>query len=261
MPFASNDGVRIHYEVEGDGPALVLHHGFSGTLRHWYANGYVAALQTSYRLILVDARGHGESDKPHDPASYALNTRVEDVFTILDDLGIDRSLWCGFSMGGNVAYGALATAPQRIQAAAILAADPFPYDTTEWNTQIAWLEQGMAYFVDHVEAARDPYPPEDREQLLASDPQAFIASKEDTRDWPGVADSFAATTVPTLLIGGENDPMHPLIKRAAESNGHAAFVSLPGIDHINTLRHSELTLPHVEPFLARAVVETASPST
>ena len=69
-----NEGVRIHYELEGDGPALVLHHGFSGSLRHWYMNGYVEALRRTYRLILVDARGHGESDKPHDPASYALAT-------------------------------------------------------------------------------------------------------------------------------------------------------------------------------------------
>lgn len=260
MAFARNDGVRIHYEVEGDGPALVLHHGFSGSLRHWYMNGYVEALRHTYRLILVDARGHGESDKPHDSASYALDTRVQDVFTILDELGVDRTLWCGFSMGGNVVYGALAMAPQRIQAAAILAADPFPYNTTEWNTQIAWLEQGMEHYADQIEATRDPYPAEERAQLLENDPAALIASKQDTRDWPGVADGFRSITVPTLLIGGESDPLYPLITRAAESNPQAAFISLPGIDHINTLRRSDLTLPHVEPFLARAEVEAASPS-
>ena len=57
MAFAINDGVRIHYEVEGHGPALVLHHGFSGSLRHWYMNGYVEALQDVYRLVLIDHEG------------------------------------------------------------------------------------------------------------------------------------------------------------------------------------------------------------
>lgn len=59
MPYADHQGTRIHYEVEGDGPPLVLQHGFTGNLKRWYSFGYVAALKSNYRLILVDARGHG----------------------------------------------------------------------------------------------------------------------------------------------------------------------------------------------------------
>ena len=79
MPYADNQSTRIHYQVEGDGPPLVLQHGFTGNLMRWYSFGYVSALQSSYRLVLVDARGHGQSDKPHDPAAYALPRRVGDV--------------------------------------------------------------------------------------------------------------------------------------------------------------------------------------
>ncbi len=69
MPYADNEGVRIFYEVVGDGPPLVLQHGMMMSLRRWSMAGYVDALKSKYRLILIDARGHGQSDKPHDPAA------------------------------------------------------------------------------------------------------------------------------------------------------------------------------------------------
>ena len=69
MLYAHNQGVRIHFTVEGEGPPLVLQHGFASSLQTWYITGYVEALQSDYQLILVDARGHGGSDKPHDPAA------------------------------------------------------------------------------------------------------------------------------------------------------------------------------------------------
>ena len=65
MPYANNHGIRLHYQVEGAGPPLVLQHGFSDSLESWYEMGYVTPLKQDYRLILIDARGHGASDKPH----------------------------------------------------------------------------------------------------------------------------------------------------------------------------------------------------
>jgi pimeloyl-ACP methyl ester carboxylesterase len=70
MAFANNKGIRIHYEVEGDGPPLVIQHGYSDSIETWYELGYVDALKGTHRLILVDARGHGASDKPYDTAAY-----------------------------------------------------------------------------------------------------------------------------------------------------------------------------------------------
>jgi pimeloyl-ACP methyl ester carboxylesterase len=64
MPYVIHQGVQIHYQVEGEGPPLVLQHGFTQSLKSWHMAGYVNALQSHYRLILIDARGHGASDKP-----------------------------------------------------------------------------------------------------------------------------------------------------------------------------------------------------
>ncbi len=61
--------------IEGEGPALVLQHGFTESVVDWYEAGYIEALKPNYRLILIDARGHGSSDKPHDPDAYVLNRR------------------------------------------------------------------------------------------------------------------------------------------------------------------------------------------
>ena len=69
MPYVNNHGVNIHYQVDGEGPDLVLLHGFTGTLESWRWTGYVEQLHDDFRLILVDARGHGDSDKLRDLAS------------------------------------------------------------------------------------------------------------------------------------------------------------------------------------------------
>src|SRR4051794_35255926 len=100
MPYASNGGVRIHYHLDGNGagPPLVLQHFFGGSVEDWHDAGYVAALGGDYRLILIDARGHGLSDKPRDPDAYAFARMADDVVAVLDDLGHDRAHFYGYSM-------------------------------------------------------------------------------------------------------------------------------------------------------------------
>lgn len=125
MPFADNGGVRIHYEVEGQGPTLVLHHGFTGNLKRWYLYRYVEALRNDYELVLVDARGHGTSDKPHDPSAYTLAARVGDVIAVLDDLNcVSASFW-GYSMGGRIGFGLAKHAPDRVMALVVGGQHPY----------------------------------------------------------------------------------------------------------------------------------------
>lgn len=112
MPFAWNDEVKIHYRVEGKGTPLVIHHGLSGYADSWRAAGYFEPLE-DYRLILLDARGHGESSKPHSPEDYAMKHMVGDVVAVLDQLGIDKSFYWGFSQGGRVGLSTCKYAPER----------------------------------------------------------------------------------------------------------------------------------------------------
>lgn len=104
MPFANNQGARIHDQRVGSGPALVLHHGTFGSGADWADLGYVDALKEDHLLILLDSRGHGESDKPHDPAAYDLGLLALDALALLDDLSIRKSDYFGYSLGGWIGF-------------------------------------------------------------------------------------------------------------------------------------------------------------
>jgi pimeloyl-ACP methyl ester carboxylesterase len=108
--FTSFDGVGIAYDVLGDGPDVLMHHGFaSSSATNWVRPGVAAAVAAAgHRVVLIDARAHGESDKPHDPAAYANGAMVKDVQALLDLLDIDPVDVVGYSMG---AYVALSLAP------------------------------------------------------------------------------------------------------------------------------------------------------
>lgn len=111
MPYAENQGVRIHYRVEGAGPPLLLQHGFAGSLEAWREFGYVAALRHDYQCILLDARGHGSSDKPHNPSAYDLPSRVGDIVAVLDALRLPKAHFFGYSMGGWIGFGLAWSSP------------------------------------------------------------------------------------------------------------------------------------------------------
>ena len=120
MPFATSaDGTRVYYELEGEGPAVVLQHGTGGSGQSWRDRGLVEAMKDRFQLVLVDSRGHGQSDRPTDQAAYALPKRVEDLTAIMDHAGIDRAHFYGFSMGGWIGYGVLKYAPGRFHSAVI----------------------------------------------------------------------------------------------------------------------------------------------
>jgi pimeloyl-ACP methyl ester carboxylesterase len=116
--FTSFDGTGIAFQRwsgTADGrPPVLLHHGFAadGNL-NWVAPGVVGALQTDGReVIAVDARGHGESDKPHDAASYGESKMARDVSGLLDHLDIEQFDLAGYSMGAIVSLLVAASEPR-----------------------------------------------------------------------------------------------------------------------------------------------------
>src|SRR5690348_8177716 len=98
----SPDGVNIAYDVAGVGMPIVLVHGFaSDRVQNWKAPGWYATLnEAGYRVIAVDCRGHGESDKPHDAKSYDMQLIAGDVLAVVRAAGVERPHLMGYSMGG-----------------------------------------------------------------------------------------------------------------------------------------------------------------
>src|SRR5512136_1562042 len=119
MPYAVNGDIKIHYIVEGEGPPLLIHHGLSGYVGSWREAGYLKALKEHYQVILPDVRGHGKSSKPHRPEYYVMEKMVGDVTAVLDDLGDEKALYWGYSLGGRVGLATGKYAPNRFNALVI----------------------------------------------------------------------------------------------------------------------------------------------
>ena len=105
----------MYYEIEGEGPPVVMVHGFALSLEsNWKAPKWVESLKNDYKLILLDCRGHGKSDKPHDEESYRMEKLVGDVTTVLDALELEKTHFFGYSLGGGIAYELVRHVPERL---------------------------------------------------------------------------------------------------------------------------------------------------
>ena len=147
MPRLDNRGTSIHYRVEGDGPPVVLGHGITDSSDVFYERGYVAALKPKYRLVLIDARGHGQSDKPQDPPSFTPEKFASDTVAVLDDLGIRTTAYWGYSMGGWIGFALARYALGRvgcfvIGGASAGTASAFPTEPGKEDVLIAALRGG-----------------------------------------------------------------------------------------------------------------------
>ncbi|MGZ3776153.1 MAG: alpha/beta fold hydrolase [Mucilaginibacter sp.] len=102
--FTSADRVRIYYEVKGNGYPVVLIHGFSGTSQGW-KNGklYNDLLSAGYKVIMMDLRGNGRSDKPHRDEAYANNAEAKDIMGLMRSLKVKSYDVVGYSRGSIIA--------------------------------------------------------------------------------------------------------------------------------------------------------------
>ncbi len=240
MPFATHDGVRIHYEVEGEGPPLLLHHGFTSQGDAWRL-GYVQVLRAHHRVVMIDARGHGDSSKPHDPADYAMEQRVRDVTAVLDALGIERTHYLGYSMGGRVGYAMACHAPQRLLKLAIGGAHPYPDErfaafATVDGSDVAGFVAALEHLID------EPVPELMRQALRTADLRAYVAA---ARALPSMEHALACMTMPCLLFCGDRDARRDAVRRCADSLPHAEFLSLAGLNHMTCVSRSDRVLPHL----------------
>ena len=122
MDFDS-DGVRLHYEVHGPerGAPLVVVHGFASDYRlNWVGTRWQEALTIAgFRVFGLDCRGHGHSDKPHDPAAYAVGIMARDITRFLDHLELESARYLGYSMGARIGLEVVMDFPARVQRAVL----------------------------------------------------------------------------------------------------------------------------------------------
>ncbi len=248
MPYADNAGIRIHYETEGEGPPLVLQHWSVATLEDWYDCGYVSALKNDYQLVLLDARGHGGSDKPHDPAAYELKKRVGDIVAVLDKLGIAKAHYFGYSMGGWIGFGLARFAPERFRSLILGGAVPYAANMNGLRQFLrVGIDNGPEAFVTMWETEYGSLSSEARKRKLAYDYEALLVLAQDRESLEAVLPTMK---MPCLLFAGELDE-YKRVKKCARQIANAAFFSLTGLDHGGAIMKSSEVLPHVRSFLVK----------
>lgn len=116
MPYSTRNGLRIHYEVHGNGPPMVLVHANPFDRRLWMYQ--VARFSPFYRVIAVDLRGYGLSDKPETP--FTLRDMTDDVLGVCDEEKIDRAIFAGVSVGSGIALCIGLENPERTEAVVLV---------------------------------------------------------------------------------------------------------------------------------------------
>ncbi len=253
MPYAENEGVRIHYETDGTAgaPPVIMHHGFLADLESWRARGYVDRLRDRYRILLMDARGHGLSDKPHAPEAYDTRTRVLDVVAVLQAEGVARAHYVGYSMGGMMGFSTLIYAPQRFASLSVGGASPMrdPGRLANATADFDAYYQGALKRNAAVKAAFE---------AGKHDVAALKACRNEGARWGGAEQAVRLAEIPMLLYVGTNDAPYEGAKQAQALNPRLRLLPLEGKDHAGAAEAVDQVAPAILETIALA--EQSSPA-
>lgn len=257
MPFLiSPDGIRLKYEIQGEGPPLLLHLGAGCDSQLWRAAGYLEPLSNSYRCILFDHRGHGESDRPRGAEAHHLDRYTADVLALLDELEIEKCAFWGYSAGIDV--GLKLADDHSVRIRALVGSGGLGETTPEALAEMVarrvseFREHGWKKLIDRFDVnEREPVPEWMKERIRATDIEQFIGYLESTRNWTwNDWEALPRVAAPTLILTGELEDPEDETQVAVARMPNARRVRLAGLGHINAFLSSALVLPHVTEFLA-----------
>ncbi|MGC0420921.1 alpha/beta fold hydrolase [Embleya sp. AB8] len=245
--YASVNGIEMYYEVHGtDGPPLVLLHGGALTIESSFG-ALVPALAATRRVIAVEFQGHGhtaDADREITLAAFAA-----DVLAVLDQLGVERADFVGFSLGGLVALATVTRHPERVDRLVLLSTQ---YRHDGYHPELGAPEQTSRRLPteDDYRVMLDAY------TRVAPDPSGFPTILDKVKplaqtfvEWTD--DELRAITAPTLLVLGDTDFVR--IEHAARMHElipHARLAILPDTTHFGMIGRAELLIPLVDPFLS-----------
>jgi pimeloyl-ACP methyl ester carboxylesterase len=231
MPKLNRNGVELHYEVHGDGPPVLLTHGYSASAHMWA--GQIKPFSETYKLITWDMRGHGRTDYPEELTAYSEAETVADMAAILDAVGAKKAVIGGLSLGGYMSLAFHLAHPERTQALLIIDTGP-GYKSDEprqgWNaTAIRRAESFEKNGLPPAGAggAETRAAPHRDATGLARAARGML-TQHDAR----VISSLPEIQVPALVLVGANDtPFLAASDYMAAKIPGAKKVVLPGAGH------------------------------
>jgi pimeloyl-ACP methyl ester carboxylesterase len=249
MAKIDRDGVKIHYEVHGSGPALLLTHGYSSTSAMW--QDQIEALSKNHQLVLWDMRGHGQSDYPDNPAAYSEAHTVADMAALLDQVVAASAIVGGLSLGGYMSLAFYRAHPQRVRALLIIDTGPgFKKDDARdaWNrrahdTGDRFEREGLAVLKS---ASRERSSVSHRDASGLARAARGMLTQRDAR----VIESLPDIKVPSLVVVGAGDtPFLAASDYMAAKIPGARKVVIPFAGHAVNIDQPQAFIDAVLPFL------------
>jgi 3-oxoadipate enol-lactonase/4-carboxymuconolactone decarboxylase len=222
MPFAMNAGARLYWKLEGEAsrPPILLLNSIGTEMGSW--DRALPYLLPQFRVLRVDARGHGASDAT--PGNYTLDLLADDACAVMDAAGIGSAVVCGVSLGAMIALTLALRSPSRV--AALVAACTSPrMDADAWRGRIAAVEAGGTpaiaeaalgrFFAPAFARAHAEVVDSARAELTAMSSAGYAGCGAAIRDMD-LTDRLAAIAAPTLVIGGRKDVSTPFPEHGAK---------------------------------------------
>lgn len=267
MSFVTANGARYFVEQRGQGPQLLLLHGFTGSGRNWHP--ILPALIEHFQVTLVDILGHGRSDSPTPPERYRMTAVSADLITLLDQLEIEQCHLLGYSMGGRLALFTAVHYPSRIRSLTLessspgLATEQAQQARRQSDETLAdWIEaKGIEAFVNHWERLSlwesqkqlsDKVRHTLRQQRLTNSVQGLANSLRGmgTGAQPNLWPYLDKLMLPTLQIVGElDDKFVQINQNMAQQLPNTRLIVIPQAGHTVHLERPSLYTQHLTTFL------------
>jgi pimeloyl-ACP methyl ester carboxylesterase len=224
--YVENAGARIWYAVYGGGPPVILLHGGLGNSGNW---GYQvpALVESGYRAVLIDSRGHGRSTRDSQPYSYEL--MASDVLSVMDKLEIQKAGLVGWSDGACTALVLASQVPGRVTGVFFFACNMDPGGTKEFEFGPIVQRCFSRHMKDYAQLSATP----DRFDEFSEADGLMQRTQPDYS-----AEDLSQIQVPVAIVHSEHDEF---IKREhaeylAQSIPDAEFIYLPGVSHFAPLQ-------------------------
>ena len=249
MPVLERPAGNISYQVTGNaGPALLLSHGYAATSAMFAGN--VAALAATHRVVTWDLRGHGSSDYPHDAASYSGANALADMTALLTELGLDRAVLGGHSLGGFLSLQFTLRFPDQVTGLVLIDTGPgFRNDAARdgWNRSAhrraeVLAERGLAA----LRGSAELHDGEHRDATGLINAARYTLTQQDAH----VIDGLPQIAVPTLVIVGADDtPFLGAADYMTAKIPQARKVVIPAAGHAPNVSQPEIFNAEVSRFL------------
>jgi 3-oxoadipate enol-lactonase / 4-carboxymuconolactone decarboxylase len=256
MAFATTNGVKTYYRLEGDAslPTIALAHSIGVDHGQWAPQ--MPDLLEHFRVLRYDIRGHGASEAP--PGDYSMEMLGRDFLALADAVGISKLAFCGLSLGGMIGQWLGINASERLSALVLANTSPVLAPKSNWDERRKTvLQGGMAavadavmqrFFSPELLASKNPYAATTRATILATAPVGYAGCCAAIRDMDHTA-LLKKISAPTLVIGSESDVSTPW-------NGHGEILAreIPGAkaSRIETAHLSNINQPRA---FTAAVIE------